>query len=78
MQKKLTKIGNSYGIVLDKAILDLLHIEPETILNLELNGSELVIRPETSKKEESRKEKLKASSQKMLKAHKETYRKLAE
>jgi antitoxin component of MazEF toxin-antitoxin module len=34
MIKKLTVIGNSYGLVIDRSILELLHITPETELEL--------------------------------------------
>ena len=33
MIKKLTAIGNSYGLVIDRAILELLHITPESELD---------------------------------------------
>lgn len=45
MVKKLTKLGNSYGIVIDRAILDILKITPETPLDLSTDGDGLVIRP---------------------------------
>ncbi len=45
MVKTLTKHGNSYALVIDKPILELLQITPETPLELVTNGDALVIRP---------------------------------
>jgi antitoxin component of MazEF toxin-antitoxin module len=45
MIKKLTTIGNSYGLVLDKAILELLNITPETELELTIDMTRLIIEP---------------------------------
>ena len=45
MLKRLTRHGNSYALVIDKAILELLKITPETPLELSTNGHELTIRP---------------------------------
>ena len=45
MIKKLTKHGNSYALVIDKAILDLLKIEPETPLEITTDGQTLVVSP---------------------------------
>jgi antitoxin component of MazEF toxin-antitoxin module len=45
MVKKLTRLGNSYGVVIDRAILDLLKITPDTPLELSTDGDGLVIRP---------------------------------
>jgi antitoxin component of MazEF toxin-antitoxin module len=45
MIKKLTTIGNSYGLVIDKAILEILRITPETELELSTDGRRLIIEP---------------------------------
>ena len=45
MIKKLTVIGNSYGLVIDRSILELLHITPETELELSTDGTRLIIEP---------------------------------
>ncbi|HEY4178565.1 MAG TPA: AbrB/MazE/SpoVT family DNA-binding domain-containing protein [Kofleriaceae bacterium] len=50
MIKKLTAIGNSYGLVIDKAILDLLKITPETELELTTDGVSLLVTPANTKK----------------------------
>ena len=45
MIKKLIPVGNSLGIVIDKPILDLLKITPDTSLEISTDGANLVIRP---------------------------------
>lgn len=43
LTKKLRKIGNSRGIVLDKSILQLVNIDDNTELKIEVFGNKLVI-----------------------------------
>lgn len=45
MVKFLTRVGNSEAIVIDKAILSLLRISPETPLEITTDGKNLVISP---------------------------------
>ena len=45
MVKTLKQIGNSYGVIIDKPILELLHITPETQLEITTDGTSLQIRP---------------------------------
>jgi antitoxin MazE len=45
MIKTLTKHGNSYALVIDKPILELLHIEPDSPLEVKTDGKVLVISP---------------------------------
>ena len=45
MVKKLTKHGNSLALVIDRAILDLLKIHPDTPLDVSTDGQVLVITP---------------------------------
>ena len=42
MIKTLTKHGNSYALVIDRAILDLLHIEPDSPLEISTDGKTLI------------------------------------
>ena len=46
MTKNLVKHGNSWALVLDRPILELLKIEPETPLEIVTNGDVLVIYPQ--------------------------------
>lgn len=45
MIKTLTKHGNSYALVIDKPILELLHIHPESPLEISTDGKVLTIAP---------------------------------
>jgi len=45
VQKQLTKIGSSLGIIIDKPILDLLRITVNTPLEVTTDGDRLILRP---------------------------------
>lgn len=45
MIKKLTRHGNSMALVIDRPILDLLHIEDDTPLDVHTDGKSLIIKP---------------------------------
>lgn len=45
MVKNLIKHGNSYALVIDKPIMELLHVTPDTDLELTTNGDKLIISP---------------------------------
>lgn len=45
MVKTLTKHGNSYALIIDRAILDLLKITVETPLEVSTDGKTLTIAP---------------------------------
>ena len=45
MVKKLTKHGNSLALVIDRPILDLLKIDPETLLDVSTDGKQLIVAP---------------------------------
>lgn len=45
MIRTLEKHGNSRALVLDKAILDLLNITADTLLQIEVSGGSLIITP---------------------------------
>ncbi len=54
MIKNLTKHGNSYAMVIDKPILDLLRATPETPFEIISDGRSLVLTPVRSAKEEKK------------------------
>ena len=54
MIKTLTKHGNSYAIVIDKPILELLQATPETPFEIISDGRSLVLTPVRSSKEEKK------------------------
>lgn len=45
MVKTLTRHGNSYALIIDKPILDLLNITPDAQLEVSTDGKVLVITP---------------------------------
>lgn len=74
LTKRLTAFGNSYGIVIDKPILELLGITPETELELSTeDGRRLVLQP----KHVTKRARLEAANARTIRNHRETLRKLA-
>jgi antitoxin component of MazEF toxin-antitoxin module len=73
MRKKLSAIGNSLGIVIEKPILELLDIDRETELDMRTDGERLIIEPIRGAK----RAKVKAALQRAMTAHDATLRKLA-
>ena len=45
MTKRLQSVGNSSGVIIDKPILELLGITPETELDFSTDGERLIITP---------------------------------
>jgi len=58
MTKTLIRHGNSLALVIDKPILELLQISPETPLELTTDGDQLLVSPVRDKR---RQERLRAS-----------------
>lgn len=54
MTKTLTRHGNSYALVIDRPILDLLRATPETPFDIVTDGNSLVLTPVRDQKEERR------------------------
>ena len=52
MIKTLTKHGNSYALVIDKPILDLLNIRPDTPLVVSTDGKSLIVSPDDGEDED--------------------------
>jgi antitoxin MazE len=73
MMKKLSAVGNSLGIVIEKPILELLDIDRETELEMTTDGQRLIIQPIRQ-----RRKRVLASAKKIMDAHDKTFRKLAE
>lgn len=73
MIKKLTAVGNSLGLIIERPILELLDIDRETPLEVRTDGEALIIRPQRK----NRSARLKAAAERMMGAHDETLRKLA-
>ncbi len=68
-------MGNSSGVIIDKPILELLKITPETELEISTDGERLIITP--IRAESNRKRKIEKAQERTLAAHERTFRKLA-
>ena len=73
MVKTLTRHGNSLALVIERPVLDLLHIREETLLEVSTDGRSLIISPVTDKR---RREFLRAKTL-ILKKYRPAFRKLA-
>lgn len=73
MLKKLSAVGNSLALIIERPILELLDIDKDTELEVRTDGEALIIRPAKLTK----KARLAASTRRMLTAHRETLGKLA-
>jgi antitoxin component of MazEF toxin-antitoxin module len=72
MIKKITSIGNSLGLILERPILELLDIDRHTKLDVRTDGECLIIRP--LKKDRSAR--ILERADRMMKIHDDTFRKL--
>ena len=54
MIKTLTKHGNSCALVIDKPVLDLLKIDPETPLDITTDGRTLIVSPVADEKHKAK------------------------
>lgn len=75
MVKTLTKHGNSYALVIDKAILQLLRIAPDSPLEISTDGRVLTIAPVT---DPGRRTRLSKSLEKTNRRYAKALKKLAE
>jgi antitoxin MazE len=72
MRKKLTAIGNSLGIVIEKPILELLDIDRETELEMRTDGNLIILEPIRR-----RRKRVAEAAKRVMDNHDETFRKLA-
>lgn len=75
MTKTLTKHGNSYALVIDRAIMELLKITPETELEISTDGTVLTISPAAAS---PRRGKVKAALDRVNARHSKALRRLAQ
>ena len=73
MIKKLSAVGNSLGLIIERPILELLDITKDTPLEVKTDGESLIIRPAKL----DRKDRIRQSTQRMMTVHDKTLRKLA-
>ena len=77
MVKKLKKIGNSQGLIIDKAVLELLKITMDTPLEIETDGQNLIIKP-IRESPTDRQSRIATLTNKVSDTHQETFRRLAQ
>lgn len=75
MVKHLTQHGNSAALVIDKAVLELLHITAKTPLRLSTDGRNLIISPLRDASQEKR---FRAALETVNRRHGKTLKALAE
>lgn len=75
MRKKLVKHGNSWALIIDKPIMELLGITPESEFEFRTDGVELNIRPAES---DIGDEEFRQALDELKARHHETLKKLAE
>jgi antitoxin MazE len=73
MIKRLSAVGNSLGLIIERPILELLDITKHTPLEVKTDGEALIIRPVRLDK----KQRIRESTKRMMAVHEETLRKLA-
>ena len=74
MIKKLVAHGNSAALIIDKPILELLKVDPDTPLEIATDGRSLIISPVSTV---TRERKFRAALKKINKIHGQTLEKLA-
>jgi antitoxin component of MazEF toxin-antitoxin module len=73
--KTLTKHGNSLALILDKPILELLNIDPDTPISISTDGKSLTLSPIFDLQRDEKLTKVRA---KINKKYETTFRKLAD
>ena len=81
MNKRLSVIGNSLGVIIDKPILELLNIDRDTVLEVKTDGEALIIKPTQSEPsaepKKSRIQMIRKVSKKVSENHESAFEKLA-
>jgi antitoxin MazE len=73
MIKKLSRIGNSLGLIIERPILELLNVDETTPLEVTTDGDVLTIRPVR----EAHRTRVRGAAKRMMTAHRSTLAKLA-
>jgi antitoxin MazE len=73
--KTLTKHGNSWALIIDRPVLELLNIDPETPLKIRTDGQTLIVAPA---EQTERKQKLRAALEKTNQRYGKALKRLAQ
>jgi len=71
--KKISHIGNSLGLILDRPVCEMIGIDEDTVVELIAEGGALVVRPVKA----ASVARVRASARKVMKAHRSTLKRLA-
>jgi antitoxin component of MazEF toxin-antitoxin module len=74
MTKTLRAMGNSFGIIIDRPIMDLMGFEPGMALELTPHDGGLLLKPVAK----DRKSRVQAATKKVMSVHKDAFKELAE
>ena len=74
MVKKLSAVGNSLGLIIERPILELLDINKDTPLEVKTDGEALIIRPV---RQAPLMDRALTAADRLMDAHEETFGKLA-
>ncbi|MEX0849674.1 MAG: AbrB/MazE/SpoVT family DNA-binding domain-containing protein [Candidatus Dependentiae bacterium] len=77
MNKKLTKLGNSFALIIDKPILKLLNITAGTTLKIGTDGKKIIIEPVIESKKISKDKKLQKLYEELVQEYGPALEKLA-
>lgn len=77
MIKKLTKHGNSYALIIDRGIMDLLQISEKSALYVTTDGKNLIVSPADEKRKDHGGKSFEEAVQLSLKRFGKAYKKLA-
>ena len=75
MVKTLRPMGNSYGIIIDRPIMDLLGIEPDSQLEVTVQDGGLLLRPVSVK---DHKDRVRAAAKRVTTIHRAALKELAD
>ena len=78
MEKKLSSIGNSLGLIIEKPILELLRINKDTTLDISTDGDALIIRPVRERHGDRDRDRVRAAATRVADTHAEAFEKLAQ
>jgi antitoxin MazE len=73
MRKKLSLIGNSLGVVIERPILELLSIKRDTVFEMTTDGDRLILTPVRP----GRRRRIAAAARRVMDANDSTFRRLA-
>jgi antitoxin component of MazEF toxin-antitoxin module len=78
MHKKLSRHGNSFALILDKPILELLNIDEKTVLKIKTDGNSIIIEPLKSQHHTISKDpKIQSAYEDIMQTYEDAFRQLA-